>query len=58
MFRLVIVNNGPVPCKRDLDAALQELGLFTGNGAKKLWSSTTASRGRVGPCARCGRANR
>jgi hypothetical protein len=46
VFRLVIVNNGPVPCKRDLDAALQELGLFTGDGAKKLWSSNDCFPGK------------
>lgn len=37
-FRMIITNTGPVPCFRDLSAALQEVLVFGPRGAR-LWSS-------------------
>ncbi|HEY0637216.1 MAG TPA: hypothetical protein VGD67_06185, partial [Pseudonocardiaceae bacterium] len=39
LLRLGVGNAGPVPCTRDLDAALQELVVLAGDGVTRLWSS-------------------
>lgn len=43
-FRLVVINVGPVPCIRDLDAALQEVLVFAADGTR-LWSSNDCFAG-------------
>ncbi len=39
LLRLVVANVGPAPCVRDLDGAQQEIVVWSGDGAKRLWSS-------------------
>lgn len=38
-FRLVVTNTSDQPCVRDLDAARQEIVVWSGDGATRLWSS-------------------
>jgi len=38
-LRLVVVNIGEQPCVRDLDGARQEIVVWSGDGAQRLWSS-------------------
>ncbi|MBA2310619.1 MAG: hypothetical protein H0W01_15310 [Pseudonocardiales bacterium] len=46
VFRLVVTNTGPTPCKRDLDAALQEVFVVAVAGTKRTWSSNDCFPGR------------
>ena len=39
VLRLVITNVSGQPCVRDLDAARQEIVVWSGDGADRLWSS-------------------
>lgn len=39
VLRLVVVNLGAEPCVRDLDGARQEIVVWSGDGALRLWSS-------------------
>jgi hypothetical protein len=39
VLRLVITNIGNQPCVRDLDAARQEIVVWSADGAQRLWSS-------------------
>jgi len=39
VFRLVITNISGQPCVRDLDAARQEIVVWSGDGGTRLWSS-------------------
>jgi hypothetical protein len=39
VLRIVVANSGPTPCVRDLDGAEQEIVVWSGDGAKRLWSS-------------------
>ena len=39
LLRLVVANVGTAPCVRDLDGAQQEIVVWSGDGAKRLWSS-------------------
>ena len=39
VLRLVITNVSGQPCVRDLDAARQEIVVWSGDGATRLWSS-------------------
>lgn len=39
VMRLVVTNVSGQPCVRDLDGALQEIVVWSGDGAKRLWSS-------------------
>ena len=39
VLRLVITNVSGQPCVRDLDAARQEIVVWSGDGAARLWSS-------------------
>jgi hypothetical protein len=43
-LRLVVTNNGGQPCTRDLDPARQEVVVWSGDGAQRLWSSNDCSR--------------
>jgi hypothetical protein len=38
-LRLVVVNVSDQPCVRDLDGARQEIVVWSGDGAQRLWSS-------------------
>ncbi|WP_139323987.1 MULTISPECIES: hypothetical protein [unclassified Pseudonocardia] len=38
-LRLVVTNTSGQPCVRDLDGAEQEIAVWSGDGAQKLWSS-------------------
>lgn len=38
-LRLVVTNTSGQPCVRDLDGAEQEIAVWSGDGADKLWSS-------------------
>ncbi|MBP2365351.1 hypothetical protein [Pseudonocardia parietis] len=38
-LRLVVTNTSGQPCVRDLDGAEQEIAVWSGDGAEKLWSS-------------------
>jgi hypothetical protein len=49
-LRMVVANVGLVPCRRDLDPALQELVVLAADGAR-LWSSNDCY-GRGGPAQR------
>lgn len=44
-FRLIVANAGPVPCFRDLDAALQEVVVLSATGQDRLWSSNDCFTG-------------
>lgn len=44
-FRLIVVNTGPLPCFRDLDAALQEVVVLGATGQNRLWSSNDCFTG-------------
>jgi len=39
VFRILITNAGSTACTRDLDAALQQVLVFSADGSKRLWSS-------------------
>ena len=39
VLRLVVTNVSGQPCVRDLDAARQEIVVWSGDGAARLWSS-------------------
>ena len=39
VLRLVVTNVSGQPCVRDLDAARQEIVVWSGDGATRLWSS-------------------
>jgi hypothetical protein len=39
VLRLVITNSSNQPCVRDLDSARQEIVVWSGDGASRLWSS-------------------
>lgn len=39
VFRLVVTNTSDQPCVRDLDPARQEIVVWSGDGAARLWSS-------------------
>ncbi len=39
VLRLVVTNIGNQPCIRDLDSARQEIVVWSGDGATRLWSS-------------------
>lgn len=45
VLRLVITNISPVACIRDVDPALQELLVFSGDGVTRLWSSNDCATG-------------
>lgn len=42
-LRLVVTNVSGQPCVRDLDGAQQEIAVWSGDGATKLWSSNDCS---------------
>ncbi|MEV1292216.1 hypothetical protein [Pseudonocardia sp. NPDC049635] len=42
-LRLVVTNVSGEPCVRDLDGAEQEIAVWSGDGAEKLWSSNDCS---------------
>ncbi|RJQ78456.1 hypothetical protein D5S17_12960 [Pseudonocardiaceae bacterium YIM PH 21723] len=39
VLRIAITNTGPVACFRDVDAALQEVLVLSGDGQARVWSS-------------------
>jgi hypothetical protein len=43
VLRLVVTNIGDQPCIRDLDPARQEVVVWSGDGAQRLWSSNDCS---------------
>lgn len=43
LLRLVVANTSDQPCVRDLDAARQEIVVWSGDGAQRLWSSNDCS---------------
>lgn len=43
VLRLVMVNSTDQPCVRDLDPARQEIVVWSGDGATRLWSSNDCS---------------
>ncbi|MEJ8279531.1 hypothetical protein [Pseudonocardia spirodelae] len=42
-LRLVVTNTSGQPCVRDLDGEKQEIAVWSGDGARKLWSSNDCS---------------
>ena len=43
LLRLVVANTSDQPCVRDLDAARQEIVVWSGDGTQRLWSSNDCS---------------
>jgi hypothetical protein len=43
VLRLVVTNVSGQPCVRDLDAARQEIVVWSGDGSERLWSSNDCS---------------
>ena len=53
MLRLVVTNISGQPCVRDLDAARQEIVVWSGDGSHRLWSSNDClEQPRRPTCAR------
>ncbi len=46
VFRIVITNTGAVGCTRNLDAALQQVLVYSNGGATRLWSSNDCFPGK------------
>lgn len=39
VFRILVATTGPSPCTRQLDAGLQQVLVYSADGAQRLWSS-------------------
>ena len=45
VFRLLITNTGKTPCSADLSARLQQVVVYSADGAKRVWSSNDCHPG-------------